>query len=125
VTTVLARGFHGGSSEERERLADDFVRLCEIESPSGRERDIADAVGGELAAVGLSVEEDDSAAATGSDSGNLLARIPGPAGARTILLCAHLDTVPLAAPVEWYPRAASFETRTRRSSAPTTRRRWR
>ena len=40
------------------------------------------------------------APATGSDSGNLLARIPGPEGARTILLCAHLDTVPLAAPVE-------------------------
>ena len=46
------------------------------------------------------MEEDASAAATGSDAGNLLARIPGPEGARTILLCAHLDTVPLAAPVE-------------------------
>ncbi len=85
---------------ERARLCDEFVRLCEIESPSLRERPMADAVAGELRGLGLEVEEDASAAATGSDSGNLLARIPGPEGARTVLLCAHLDTVPLAAPVE-------------------------
>ena len=61
---------------------------------------MADAVAAELRGLGLEVEEDASAAETGSDSGNLLARIPGPEGARTVLLCAHLDTVPLAAPVE-------------------------
>lgn len=88
------------SAEERERLADDFVRLCEIESPSGRERGMADAVAAELRALGLEVEEDGSGTETGSDAGNLLARVPGPEGARTILLCAHLDTVPLDAPVE-------------------------
>ena len=84
---------------ERQRLRDDFTRLCGIESPSGREREMADAVGAELRSLGLSVEEDGTAAATGSDAGNLLARIPGPDGSRCILLCAHLDTVPLAAPV--------------------------
>jgi tripeptide aminopeptidase len=88
------------SPQERERLLDDFVRLCEIESPSRRERKVADAVRAELEALGLEVEEDDSGAATGSEAGNLLARIPGPADARTVLLCAHLDTVPLAGPVE-------------------------
>jgi tripeptide aminopeptidase len=88
------------SSQERERLFADFVRLCEIESPSGRERAMADAVTAELRGLGLEVAEDETAAETGSDAGNLLARIPGPAGARTILLCAHLDTVPLTAPVE-------------------------
>ena len=88
------------SSLERERLLEEFVRLCEIESPSGRERRMADAVRAELRALGLGVEEDGSAGETGSDSGNLLARIPPPEGARTILLCAHLDTVPLAGPVE-------------------------
>ena len=51
-------------------------------------------------ALGLEVEEDDTGAETGSEAGNLLARIPGPEDARTILLCAHLDTVPLAGPVE-------------------------
>jgi tripeptide aminopeptidase len=61
---------------------------------------MADAVAAELQALGLGVEEDQSSAETGSDAGNLLARIPGPAGGRSILLCAHLDTVPLDAPVE-------------------------
>jgi tripeptide aminopeptidase len=83
------------SAEERARLRDDFVRLCETLSPSFRERAVADLVAGELRAAGLEVHEDASAGETGSQCGNLLARIPGPPGARTILLCAHLDTVPL------------------------------
>jgi tripeptide aminopeptidase len=81
-------------------LGDEFARLCEIESESLHERAMADAVAGELRACGLEVHEDASGEATGSDSGNLLARIAGPEERRTILLCAHLDTVPLAAPVE-------------------------
>jgi tripeptide aminopeptidase len=85
---------------ERERLRADFVRLCEIESPSGRERAMADAVAADLRGAGLEVAEDATGRETGSDAGNLLARIPGPPGARTIVLCAHLDTVPLDGPVE-------------------------
>jgi tripeptide aminopeptidase len=81
-------------------LGDEFARLCEIESESLHERAMADAVTAELRACGLEVEEDGTGEATGSDSGNLLVRIPGPEDRRTILLCAHLDTVPLAAPVE-------------------------
>lgn len=52
--------------------------------------------------MGLEVTEDDAAARIGSDAGNLLARIDGPPtrGPDSILLCAHLDTVPLTAPVE-------------------------
>ncbi len=100
MTSVPTTVSDVGRAEERERLAEDFVRLCSIESPSGRERQMADAVSADLSALGLEVREDASGPATGSDAGNLLARVPGPAGARTILLCAHLDTVPLAAPVE-------------------------
>jgi tripeptide aminopeptidase len=90
---------------ERERLHDTFATLCRIESPSGRERECADWVTRELRAMGIEVEEDDAGARAGSDAGNLLARIPGPptpsgAGTDSILLCAHLDTVPLTAPVE-------------------------
>jgi tripeptide aminopeptidase len=85
---------------ERARLREDFVRLCEIASPSFHERPAADAVAAELRAAGLEVHEDSTGQETGCDCGNLLARIAGPPGARTIVLCAHLDTVPLAAPVE-------------------------
>ncbi|MFN2617200.1 MAG: M20/M25/M40 family metallo-hydrolase [Thermoleophilaceae bacterium] len=97
---MRAADMQRASELERQRLLDDFVRLCQVESPSRREREIADAVADELRAIGLEVEEDASGGETGSEAGNLLARVPGPDGARTILLCAHLDTVPLAAPVE-------------------------
>jgi tripeptide aminopeptidase len=88
------------SAAEKERLADTFVRLCEIESPSGRELEIARAVRDELELLGLDVSEDDTATETGAGCGNLLTTLPGPDGARTIMLCAHLDTVPLADTVE-------------------------
>jgi tripeptide aminopeptidase len=107
----LNGGAPRASAEERERLAADFVRLCEIESPSRSERGVADAVAEELRSCGLEVGEDDSAAATGSDAGNLLARIPAPEGAPTALLCAHLDTVPLAAPVEVLREGGRFTNR--------------
>lgn len=87
------------TAAERERLHETFAALCRIASPSRHERACADWVTAELEALGLEVHEDDSGPAVGSDAGNLLARIPGRADA-SIVLCAHLDTVPLAAPVE-------------------------
>ena len=81
------------SDVERRRLNDTFARLCAIPSPFGRERAMAEAVARELGAMGVDVEEDGVAAEVGAECGNLLARIPG-RGERTILLCAHLDTVP-------------------------------
>jgi tripeptide aminopeptidase len=88
------------TSAERERLSETFAQLCRIESPSGRERACADWITSQLRDLGLEVTEDDAGAQAGSDAGNLLARIPGAPGAGSILLCAHMDTVPLAAPVE-------------------------
>ncbi|MGH2855779.1 MAG: M20/M25/M40 family metallo-hydrolase [Solirubrobacteraceae bacterium] len=135
---------------ERHYLHDIFAELCRIESPSGRERACAQRIAEELQVLGIEVHEDDAAPATGSDCGNLLARIPGGAGAppapraatepqahageigegtRTravhpgevaaptheqggrgsILLCAHMDTVPLQAPVEPVLREGFWE----------------
>lgn len=95
---------------ERRYLNGTFAELCRIESPSGRERACAERVIAELRALGITVHEDHAGTLLGTDCGNLLARIPaadgdGPlpqdvAGARSVLLCAHLDTVPLQAPVE-------------------------
>lgn len=79
-----------------------FAELCAIASPSLSERACAERVRRELQALGLEVSEDAAGAAIGADCGNLLARLAGgpEPGRRSILLCAHLDTVPLAAPVE-------------------------
>jgi tripeptide aminopeptidase len=54
----------------------------------------------ELEQMGLSVTEDDTAAETGADCGNLLTRLAGPPGSPSVMMCAHLDTVPLADTVE-------------------------
>lgn len=92
---------------ERRYLNGIFAELCRIESPSLSERACAERVITELESLGIEVAEDDAGAQIGSDCGNLLARIPGrdPAGGvdaprRSVALCAHLDTVPLHAPVE-------------------------
>lgn len=87
------------SEAERRRLGETFATLCRIESPSGHERPCTDWVKTELEEMGLEVVEDGSGPEVGSDAGNLLARVPG-VGGEAILLCAHLDTVPLAASVE-------------------------
>jgi tripeptide aminopeptidase len=87
--------------DERRALGKLFARLCAIESPFGSERAVADRVTAELRGLGIAVEEDDAGARVGATAGNLLARIPGAGGqAPSILLCAHLDTVPLTGPVE-------------------------
>jgi tripeptide aminopeptidase len=84
----------------KQPLGETFARLCEIESPSGREAAMAGAVRAELEGMGLVVTEDDTAAETGAECGNLVARIPGPPATRTVMLCAHIDTVPLTDRVE-------------------------
>jgi tripeptide aminopeptidase len=82
-----------------QRLFDRFVRLCEIASPTGDERAVADDVLAELRPLGLEITEDDSAAGAQAGAGNLIARVPG-SGDRWIAFFAHLDTVPHEGSVE-------------------------
>ena len=87
------------SEAERARLNETFAELCRISSPFGSERAIADDVTARLRAMGLQVEEDDAAGPAQAGAGNLLARVPGRSG-RSVLLCAHLDTVEQTAPID-------------------------
>ena len=99
--SAAAEGAISGGTLEQRYLHSIFSELCAIESPSLHERACGERVKAELKALGLEVSEDGAGAAIGGDCGNLLARLPGGShGARSVLLCAHLDTVPLLAPVE-------------------------
>jgi tripeptide aminopeptidase len=81
-------------------VLDLFTELAAVPSPPGEERVVADIVTRYLRDCGLAVDEDDSAARTGSTMGNLYTRIEPTADGEPLLLCAHLDTVPPTAPIE-------------------------
>lgn len=79
---------------ERERLAEEFLALVAISSPSRREARVAERLVPTLEALGARVEVDDAGQRIGGDVGNVLARLPGTVtGAAPLLLCAHMDTV--------------------------------
>jgi len=71
-----------------------------IPSPPGEERAVADRVLAYLRDLGVEADEDAAGAEVGSTIGNLFVRIPGTAPGLPLFFCAHLDTVPLDAPVE-------------------------
>ncbi len=79
-------------SAEDARLLETFLELVRIDSPSREERAVAEYCAAALAAAGCSVRFDDSAAVTGSDTGNLIAELPGSLPG-VLLLSAHMDTV--------------------------------
>jgi tripeptide aminopeptidase len=92
------------------RLHETFVRLCEIRSPTGEEREVADTLLAELRALGLEVSEDDAAGPAGAGAGNILARLPGRSD-RWAMFCAHIDTVPHAGQIEVVDDEGVFRSR--------------
>jgi tripeptide aminopeptidase len=86
-------------SDADQRMLDRFARLCEIPSPTGDERAVADALAAELGELGIEVVEDDSAGPANAGAGNLIARVPG-TGDDWVAFFAHLDTVPHPEPIE-------------------------
>ena len=72
-----------------------------MSSPPGKERPVADRVTEYLRGLGLAVEEDGAGAEIDGTAGNLLCSLePTASGGVPIFLCAHLDTVPPAGPIE-------------------------
>jgi len=74
------------------RLLSTFLDLVRIDSPTGFEKECAEYCAEALTAAGCSVRFDASAAVTGSDTGNLIAILPG-AVPGTLGLSAHMDCV--------------------------------
>ena len=77
---------------DKERVLKAFIELAKIDSPSWAEGRIAAHLEQELQVMGFTVGFDGSAEAVGSDTGNLIARLPGTAPGR-IMLAAHMDNV--------------------------------
>ncbi len=98
------------SEAATERLRETFVRLCEIRSPTGEEREVADTIAAEMGALGFEVAEDGAAGPAEAGAGNLLARLPG-SGERWLTFCAHIDTVPHRGQVEVVEDEGVFRSR--------------
>lgn len=84
-----------------QRLYDLFCNLCSINAPPLKERDVVDWGKEYLAQMGLEVWEDDAASRIKGNANNVIARLPAnKAGARSIFLSAHWDTVEPTAGLE-------------------------
>ena len=82
-----------------DRVLESFLEMVAIESPSWHEAPMAACCAEKLAEMGFSVTFDASAAETGSDTGNLIAHLPGTVPGR-VAFSAHLDTVKPCAGIE-------------------------
>lgn len=84
------------NSINEKRLTALFCRLVSIDSESFHEKEMAEAVTAALKELGITAVMDDSAAETGSNAGNLFAKIPGTGSQKDkepLLFMAHMDTV--------------------------------
>jgi len=85
---------------ELPEVAELFLELARVPSPSGEERVVADQVIEYLHALALPVDEDDAGTRIDSTIGNLLCRIAPNGEGAPLFFCAHLDTVPPEGPIE-------------------------
>lgn len=83
---------------DEKRIADFFAELVSIDSPSLEEREMADTLKAKFAEIGVNFTEDHTQEQTGSNAGNLFARIPGSIDGAPVLFAAHMDTVE---PAKW------------------------
>ncbi len=91
------------------RLARIFVELCETESPSRHEARVAEYLKSTFADLGADeIIEDDSAAVTGADCGNLIFRFHGRSRREPIFFNAHMDTVEPVAGIRVLRRGDTF-----------------
>tara|TARA_Y100000590_G_C15677010_1_gene998425 strand:- start:228 stop:1346 length:1119 start_codon:yes stop_codon:yes gene_type:complete len=75
-----------------DRITSTLVELCEIPSPSGCERHVADYILSRISALGLDAVEDNAGDNLNGDTGNIIVRVDGNSSS-SLLLTAHMDTV--------------------------------
>ncbi len=78
---------------DKERLVNCFMMLARVDSESGREGRIAHILKEKLSEMDMEIFIDGAAEKTGTETGNLIAKLKGSASAPTIAFCAHMDTV--------------------------------
>ncbi len=76
-----------------DRLLSTFLELVRIDSPSRSEAAVAAYCAAALEPLGFEVTIDSAASTTGSDTGNLVATLPGSPGSSMLVLSAHMDCV--------------------------------
>jgi tripeptide aminopeptidase len=74
-------------------VVNEFMTLAALNSLSRQEGRVAEYLVRRLRELNLTVMVDDSAPRTGSDTGNVMVRVPGNTPGPTVMLCSHMDTV--------------------------------
>lgn len=77
----------------KERMLNEFVEMVKIPSHSKAERPVFEYLKGKLEALGFEITEDDAGKKMGGNCGNLFAFKKGTKTGKTVMLCAHMDTV--------------------------------
>jgi tripeptide aminopeptidase len=79
----------------QERLAETFITLCQIDSPSKQEKNLADFIQALFSREfpAAQIREDNSSAGTGSEANNFVVRFTGTMNGEPLFLNCHLDTV--------------------------------
>ncbi len=75
------------------KVIDKFLEYAKINSPSFKELDFAKKLKVDLEELGFQVFIDDSSELTGSNTGNIIAKLKGTKNTKTIMFSAHMDTV--------------------------------
>jgi len=88
---VLAKG--GITLINERRLVSGFMELVQVDSESGHEGQMVETLKNKLTALGMEVFTDDAARKTGTETGNLIARMKGNVNGPTLMFCAHMDTI--------------------------------
>lgn len=75
------------------RILDTFLSLVTTDTQTKHEGQMADLLQSRLESMGFTVQRDQAGERIGGETGNLIAKLKGNGGGRTLLLCSHMDRV--------------------------------